>query len=198
MVEPDDRTFNSIHAKRTDSASQGRVDRLERRADHDQGADAAEIDANASAADAASTPDLRVAELMWIPIVSVRASEDQAPNTAAHTIDGDLDTYWAAEGDGQWIIYEVGGTAMISEVGIAWEQGDRRSASFTIDVSRDGRTWQEVFSGDSSGTTRDFETYAFPPVVARYVLIAGYGNSSDLWNEMAETEILGRFIETEP
>ena len=185
LVDSDDRGVNSVNAKRTASAGHSRVNRRDRRADRNQ------------ATDASSTPDLKAEALMWLPIVSARASEDKKPNTAASTIDGDLDTYWGAEGDGQWIMYEVGGMAMISEVAIAWEQGDRRTASFTLEVSRDGHTWQEVFSGDSSGTTRGFETYTFAPVLARYVLIAGYGNSSDLWNEIAEMEILGQLIDPE-
>jgi hypothetical protein len=184
LVDSDDPRVNSINAKRMDSAGHGHVNRHDRHADRDQAADAVKIDAKVSSAEA----------LTWLPIVSVRASEDEKPNTAASTIDGDLDTYWGAEGDGKWIMYEVDGMAMVSEVAIAWKQGDRRTASFTLEVSRDGHTWQEVFSGDSSGTTRGFETYAFSPVWARYVLIVGYGNSSDLWNEIAETEILGQLI----
>ena len=100
----------------------------------------------------------------------------------------------AAEGDGQWIQYDIGEVAMISEVDIAWAQGDHDKSSFTLEISSDGTSWTEVFSGDSSGTTRDFETYTFPAVAARYVLIAGYGNASDLWNEIAETEIYGEPI----
>jgi hypothetical protein len=189
------REFYSTHTKQADSAGNDHGNLVDRDADHNPVADAAPIDVDDNPAAAAL--DLRSAELMWLPIVSVRASEDYEPNTAASTVDGDLGTYWAAEGDGQWVIYEAGAMAMISEVSIAWEQGDRRTASFTLEVSRDGHTWQEVFSGDSSGTTRDFETYTFPPVAARYVLIAVYGNASDLWNEIAETEIRGHLIEPE-
>jgi len=173
------------------------VNRLNRSADHDGVAEAVKIDANGNPPDASSASDRNSPALISIPIVSVHASEDQEPHIAAHAFDSDFDTYWAAEGDGQWIIYEAGVVARISEVAIAWEQGDRRIASFTLEVSVDGHTWQEVFSGDSSGTTHNFETYAFPPVAARYVLIASYGNSVDLWNGIAETEIRGHVIDPE-
>ncbi|PON09763.1 alginate lyase, partial [Candidatus Entotheonella serta] len=46
-----------------------------------------------------------------------------------------------AMSDGQWIQYDVGTTAMISEVAIAWAQGDRRTASFALHVSSDGNSW---------------------------------------------------------
>ncbi len=133
--------------------------------------------------------------LMPLSIQSVQANHTDASHPPAHTLDGDLDTHWSAEGDGPWIRYDAGATAMISEVAIAWLQGDRRTTSFTLEVSSDGNTWKEVFSGDSSGTTRDFETYAFPSVAARYVLIVEFGNDSDLWNEIAETEIRGHLAD---
>lgn len=85
----------------------------------------------------------------------------------------------------------------MSEVAIAWGQGDRHPSSFTIEVSLNGRTWREVHSGDSSGATLDLETYTFPAVTARYVLVAGYGNADNLWNHIAETEIRGYLIDAE-
>lgn len=97
----------------------------------------------------------------------MKASRAEQPNLPGNTLDRDPDTYWAAEGDGEWISYDAGKMAMIGEVAVAWPQGDRQTAFFTLEVSNDGRKWKQVFSGSSSGTTRDLETYTFPAVAAR-------------------------------
>jgi hypothetical protein len=128
-----------------------------------------------------------------LPVVDVQASDAQDPNVPANTTDGDLNTRWSASGDGHWIMYDIGTSATVNEVAIAWFQGDRRKSSFAIAVSVDGKTWNEVFSGDSSGTSNDFEAYSFPSVSARYVRITGYGNSVNLWNSITETEIHSAF-----
>jgi hypothetical protein len=112
----------------------------------------------------------------------------------ANTTDGDLSTRWSAAGDGQWIAYDIGTLATVNEVAIAWLSGAQRKASFAIAVSVDGKTWNEVFSGDSSGTTNDLEAYTFPSVSARYVRITGYGNSANQWNSINETEIYGTLM----
>ncbi|RKN78813.1 heparin/heparin-sulfate lyase HepB [Paenibacillus ginsengarvi] len=49
------------------------------------------------------------------------------------------------------------------------------------------------YTGRSSGTTLDFETYPFPAAeTARYVKLFGRGNSTNQWNSITETEIYTR------
>ncbi len=74
---------------------------------------------------------------------------------------------------------------------IAWFNGHLRKTSFSIDVSVDGKDWNEVYSGESNGTTKDFESYTFPSASARYVRITGYGNSSNEWNSIIDLELYG-------
>ncbi len=182
-------------AWRDDADGDGLINLLDRDADNDGVADAAEIHANHDPAVASSTPGDNAPELVFLTIESARASAEDEPNLAAHTIDGNLDTYWAAEGDGQWIVYDIGATASVAEVAIAWVHGDRGPASFTIEASIDGTVWSEVLSADSSGTTLDLESYTFNSRPARYIRIMGYGNTSNLWNQIAETELYGQFTQ---
>src|SRR2546427_456663 len=113
-----------------------------------------------------------------LPVLSVTASGYQDPNLPQNTLDDNLATRWSAYGDGQWIRYDLGALTAINAVTIAWYMGDTRSTHFDIQVSLDTVTWTTVFSGQSSGQTLQLETYAFPPVAARYVRIVGHGQWS--------------------
>ena len=66
----------------------------------------------------------------------------------------------------------------------------QRKALFDIEVSTDGENFTKVFSGESCGTTADFETFSFTPVEARYVRYNGRGNSLSNWNNISEFRVL--------
>jgi dihydroxyacetone kinase DhaKLM complex PTS-EIIA-like component DhaM len=174
-----------------DADGDGLINLLDRDADGDGIADGSDMSDGTAPPDQNPLPDPEPA-LELLPVVSVEASGAQDPNVPANTTDGDLNTRWSAEGDGQWIMYDIGTLATVNEVAIVWFNGDQRQASFAIDTSVDGTTWKAVFSGDSSGTMKDFEAYTFPAVAARYVRITGYGNSANPWNSINETEVYGQ------
>ena len=125
-------------------------------------------------------------------VASVRASAFQGANVPQNTLDQDLGTRWSAEGDGQWIEYDLDSTQTVNAVRIAWYRGDERQADFDLEVSLDASTWTEVFSGSSSGTTLGLEGYDFDDVSARYVRIVGHGNTQNEWTSITEVEIIGR------
>ena len=181
----DEAAFWKNNTWNQDPDGDGLINLLDRDADGDGLADGSDAEPAQG-----PSPDPEPA-LELLPIVAVQASDAQAPNVPANTTDGDLNTRWSASGDGQWITYDIGTLATVNEVAIAWFKGDLRKASFAIAVSSDGKTWNEVFSGDSSGTTSDFEVYTLSAVSARYVRITGYGNADNLWNSVNEAEIYG-------
>src|SRR5213076_2665716 len=86
------------------------------------------------------------ADLTPFPVASVVASANDG-NLPQNTLDNTLATRWSAQGDGQWIRYDLGGLAAIDHVDIAWYLGDTRVSSFDIQVSLDTVTWTKVFSG---------------------------------------------------
>ncbi|TYP76575.1 heparin/heparin-sulfate lyase HepB [Paenibacillus methanolicus] len=81
-------------------------------------------------------------------------------NDGWKTIDGNLSTFWAAEGAGEWVSFDLGGSKDIHAVAIAWYNGNQRRAFFDIDVSVDGQNWTRVDlgMGEPEGI--------LPPVVA--------------------------------
>jgi hypothetical protein len=125
-----------------------------------------------------------------IPSTSVTASADDG-NVPANTVDGSLTTRWSAQGDGQWIRYDLGATKTATWVRIAFLNGDTRVSTFDVQLSTDGSTWSTVFSGSNSGTTLALETYNFSNTAARYARIIGHGNSVNTWNSITETEVWG-------
>ncbi|MDF2924606.1 MAG: type protein [Paenibacillaceae bacterium] len=122
-----------------------------------------------------------------LPVAAVTASSD-ADHTAASTIDNSFATRWSAEGE-QWIQYDLGSPAEIGSVAIAWYSGNSRKASFDIQLSQDGLVWSTVYSGQSGGTTIYPELVAFPAQSARYVRVAGQGNTANQWNSITEVDI---------
>lgn len=128
---------------------------------------------------------------------TIIASTDDG-NVPANTMDGDLSTRWSAEGDGQWIAYDMGSDGVVDSVRIAWNAGTTRTSRFDVQVAAaDATTWTTVFSGASSGTTNDLETYSFGSTTARYLRIVGHGNSANGWNSITELEIPGRTVAVE-
>ncbi len=139
----------------------------------------------------ASVFSFSTAALSAADIDAVTASGTSTPGYEADkTIDGNLGTRWALEGDGQWIRYELSADAVVDAVSIAWYLGDARTSEFDIDVSLDGSVWTSAGAGwVSSGTTAGLETYDIPNAPARYVRITGHGNSANDWISICETEI---------
>lgn len=120
--------------------------------------------------------------------VTASANDGNGPN---NTLDGSLSTRWSANGNGQSITYDLGSSATVSSVKIAWYKGNQRSASFEIWVGASTNSLTKVFDGNGSGSTLSLEEYNTTDQSGRYVRIMGYGNSSNSWNSITETEIYG-------
>ncbi|GAB3440503.1 hypothetical protein GCM10027436_23920 [Actinophytocola sediminis] len=125
------------------------------------------------------------------PVGEVTASDDDG-NVPANTLDNDLGTRWSAQGDGQWIRYDLGSTVPVSALSIAWHNGDQRTSTFDIEISGDGTTWTTAAARLTSRRTLAQEVYDIPDTDARYVRIVGHGNSSgNGWNSVTEVDLLG-------
>src|SRR6266568_9637594 len=142
-------------------------------------------------------PSSVAADLTPLTAASVVASGNDG-NLPQNTLDKSLATRWSAQGDGQWIRYDLGALANIDHVDIAWYLGDTRISYFDVQVSLDTVTWTKVFSGQSSGQTLQLESYAFPTTSGRYVRIVGHGNSTSTWNSITEVAIPGTTTSTAP
>jgi pimeloyl-ACP methyl ester carboxylesterase len=123
-----------------------------------------------------------------LPVAAAIASADDG-NVPANALDGSIATRWSASGDGQWIRFDLGASKSIGSIRLAWHKGDLRRAQFDVQTSSDASTWTTVFTGQSSGTTTNLETYDVTDASARYVRVVGHGTSTDAWNSLSEAEI---------
>ena len=122
--------------------------------------------------------------------IGVSAIGSQAGNPHTNAYDNSLDTRWSQQGMGQWICFDLNEAKNVYAVDIAFYNGNQRSFNFDIKTSVDSVEWNDAATGlKSSGLTNNLERFAFEPVVARYVRIDGYGNSSNDWNSPTEIRI---------
>ena len=123
--------------------------------------------------------------------IKITASGADGSNIASNTMDGNLDTYWSANGTtGVWIQYDLGTPRWVQSVDIAFFLGDQRHSYFSIETSTDGINWTEVFNGESNGSSLGLEHFDIVDVTARYIRIMGLGNSSTTnWNSYTEVKI---------
>ncbi len=142
-------------------------------------------------------------EISKLPIVqkngeiipnSVSANGDDG-NVPQNTLDGNLGTRWSSNGyTGKYITYDLGAVKSVSSVKLAFYKGNQRKAYFKIRVGTTTSNLQTVVdkkTSGSSGNTNGLETFSFNAVNVRYVRISCFGNSSNSWNSITETEIYG-------
>jgi chitinase len=120
---------------------------------------------------------------------SVTASANDG-NLPGNTVDNSLATRWSANGDGQWIKYDLGTTRTLGYVKIAVYSGNARQARFDLQVSTDNAAWTNVITaGLSSGTTTQEQMFDFTDRSARYVRYLGHGNTVNAWNSLYEVSL---------
>jgi hypothetical protein len=129
---------------------------------------------------------------LTIPLSGILDSNHSTGFVPANTVDDDFSTRWAASGDGAWIQYDLGYVATLNSANIAWYLGTARTYTFDLLVSSDGLNWTTVINHRvSSGTTNDFESFNFSPVVGQFIRIVGHKSSIDLFINIVELEIWG-------
>ncbi|MGD1837287.1 MAG: discoidin domain-containing protein, partial [Nitrososphaeraceae archaeon] len=112
-------------------------------------------------------------------------------------IDNNLSTRWSNHGLGSWIQLDLGQEKEICDIGLAWYKGDERHMDFIISSSLDGTSFNQIYSGKSSGTSTDSEIYDIPDVKARYLKITVTGNSMNDWASISEIDVFGKDVQQE-
>ena len=127
------------------------------------------------------------------PASSVTASTSDA-NVPGNTVDNNLATRWSGNGDGTWLRLDLGSVRTVSYVKVAVYSGNARRNRFDLQLSADGASWTNAWSGESSGTTTAEETYDVADAEARYVRYLGHGNAGSAntaMNSVTEVSVFG-------
>ena len=127
-----------------------------------------------------------------LSISSVSASAEQSPNVAANVLDNNTGTRWSGYGNSVYFYVDLGSTATIDYLKIAFYKGNTRTNSFEVATRNStSASWTKVGTKTSSGTTASFETFDVSNSDARYLRLKCKGNSVNLWNSITELEIWG-------
>ncbi|MDP3069970.1 MAG: discoidin domain-containing protein [Opitutaceae bacterium] len=98
------------------------------------------------------------------------ASSSRSPAGApGNAVDGDPTTWWSSTAeDPSWLVVDLGDVRRINRVRINW--AITYSTAFTVQASRDGQTWTDLFAEENSkGGVSEIR---FAPVDARHVRIS--------------------------
>lgn len=114
---------------------------------------------------------------------------------ASNAIDGSTNwsSRWAASGSPVNLYVDLGSAQAVTEVGVAWGDGNSRSYVFEI-WARSGTSgsWTKVFDDVSSGNSTDIEVYDITNITARQVRVKTFSNSaSSSWTNITEFEVYG-------
>ena len=122
---------------------------------------------------------------------SVTASTHDG-NVPSNTVDGNLSTRWSAQGDGQWIKFDLGTGKRVAFVKIACYSGSTRTCYFDLQGSSDNVTFTTLSANVNSAQNANLQTFDFTDANAvRYLRILGHGNSENNWNSYTEVEVWG-------
>jgi beta-galactosidase len=91
----------------------------------------------------------------WSIVASASSEEKEKGNTADCACDGKPETRWcaAAGGNTQWLMLDLGGLTKVASMEIDWEFPDL-TYGFKVEESGDGKTWKDVFTGDSKSSPK--------------------------------------------
>jgi hypothetical protein len=119
----------------------------------------------------------------------------------ANVLENNLTTRWSHEGEGSWLVADLGAPKTVCGVAIAWHKGNERVNHFVVQGSLDGKTFADLYRGDSSGKTLALEQYAAAqPTGARFLRVIVNGNTRNDWASIAElvASVAGGGLQTPP
>jgi F5/8 type C domain/Calcineurin-like phosphoesterase len=126
-----------------------------------------------------------------LPVSGITASGSDAVNPPSHAIDQNPNTRWSNLGLGSWIQIDLGQENVVCTVGINWHRGNERVNTFVISISKDGKTFTNVYSGKSDGTSLTEQKYNLQSQTGRFVRVMVNGNTQSNWISISELKIYG-------
>ncbi len=125
----------------------------------------------------------------YVPI-SVKASrEPEIENPGVNATDGNLNTRWSADGEGEWLQLEFAQSVPVKLIRVAAMNATTRRTKFDIEVSEDGVNWTKIIEHETDGITPGYE-YMECDAQGKYVRLYGHGNSVNEWNSILEFGVI--------
>jgi hypothetical protein len=132
-----------------------------------------------------------------LTVNGITASGADALHPPSHALDQNITTRWSNLGLGSWIQFDLGQENAVCSVGINWHRGNERINSFVISISKDGKTFTNVYSGKSDGASLTEQNYSFQSNTGRFIRVLVNGNTQNNWVSISELKIYGNKILSE-
>lgn len=126
-----------------------------------------------------------------LSVSGITANGADALNPPSHAIDQNINTRWSNLGLGSWIQLDLGKENVICNIGINWHRGNERINSFVIAISKDGKTFTNVFSGKSDGTSLTEQNYNTQSKIGKFVRVTVTANTQSNWISISELKVYG-------
>jgi hypothetical protein len=124
-----------------------------------------------------------------VSVLAASSYESGTTNYPQNTLDGNLNSRWSAEGDGQYITYDLGRVELVQSIDLAFYQpSGLRTNWFDVLLSNDNTAWRPALT-NASGTNVALANFDFADWPARYVRVVGHLNSQNDFNSLTETVI---------
>lgn len=125
-----------------------------------------------------------------LPVYKTSASSCYSEESYhSYANDNDLSTGWVSDGDGEYLVLDLGKEQSIDAVGVSvvsWGE-QQRQYTFDIEVSNDEIDWTTVKKGLKNTVFDDsIETFAFDRVNARYIRFVGHCSNVKSFNSVTE------------
>lgn len=131
---------------------------------------------------------------------SVSASVEQNGNSAENVKNSDSSSRWAGQGDGAYIVCDLGEEKTVGKIGVAAYYSAGKAYYYQLQISADGENYETVFDGTNGYDNAD-TVYTFTGnTTARYIKLVGkcnQGTSANDWNSYTYVEICGECIQTD-
>ena len=128
--------------------------------------------------------------------VSSASGASHARFPASNVIDNNrgFRSRFASRANPDDLVLNLGTARRVEDIKVAWGRGHKRSFKFEIAVrANEYVEWSTVYTGQSTGKTRAFETYYLPETTAQLVRIRGLSNSKNTpWTDITEVEVYGQ------
>jgi putative heme-binding domain-containing protein len=120
-------------------------------------------------------------------------SSEQDGNPAMAAFDDNAGSRWSANGDGEWLAVELEKPVALSKIGLGFQRvSEGRRYKFIVEGSTDGKTWQQLYKGESSVKgERDVETFALKAATVSHLRITSHGSNKNSWVNLHSVQIPG-------
>jgi hypothetical protein len=131
-----------------------------------------------------------------LSIISIVASDYETGNVPENIVDNNLLTRWSADGNNQWLVFELAQASTLSHFNLAFHGGNTRKTYFDIYASSDNVTWDLIMNNVSScGFSLNRQMFQMPGTKTsnsyKFVKLVGHMNSANTWNSYTEFKVYG-------